>query len=250
MIGSYIRTNDASHLWQVHEWETAFFGVKTARIAVTRLDGALLRCILAECRACGVHVVHYLADADDDESVRAAEQAGFHLVDVRLTFEWRASPLPRALSGCTIREYCEDDLPALQEIARTSYRQTRFYYDYHYPRERCDALYVAWITRSCQGGAARVIVAECDGVAAGFVTCEIGTGAAEGIVGLVGVSALARGQGIGSIMITEAQRWFSEQGAQRVTVVTQARNISAQRLYQRCGFVTSAVGFWYHKWLE
>lgn len=242
--------NDAAQLWHIHEWESAFFGVRTARIARIRLDGALLGRTLDECRTHGIHVVHYLADADDDESIRAAEQAGFHLVDVRMTFEWRASPLPAIPSGCTIRDYHEDDLPALQDIARMSDRQTRFYSDYRYPRERCDALYSTWIAKSCQGGAARVIVAGEIGAAAGFVTCELDQTATEGSIGLVGVHSRMRGQGIAKRMIAEAQRWFVANGVGRVRVVTQVRNIAAQRLYQQSGFLTSAIGFWYHKWLE
>jgi hypothetical protein len=39
-------------------------------------------------------------------------------------------------------------------------------------------------------------------------------------------------------------------GASVLTVATQARNIAAQRLYQRAGFLTSSVRVWYHRWFE
>jgi ribosomal protein S18 acetylase RimI-like enzyme len=39
-------------------------------------------------------------------------------------------------------------------------------------------------------------------------------------------------------------------GVQRVSVVTQGRNVAAQKLYQSCGFTTCSVQLWYHWWLE
>jgi hypothetical protein len=33
-----------------------------------------------------------------------------------------------------------------------------------------------------------------------------------------------------------------------VNVVTQGRNSKAQRLYERCGFLTRSVQLWYHRW--
>jgi ribosomal protein S18 acetylase RimI-like enzyme len=35
-----------------------------------------------------------------------------------------------------------------------------------------------------------------------------------------------------------------------VSVVTQGRNVAAQRLYQRAGFVTASTQLWYHRWLD
>lgn len=246
-------SSTGSELWQIHEWESAFFGVLTARITVPRINVADLNRVLTECHVRGIRVIHYLADASDDDSVRAAEQAGFHLVDVRMTFEWNVTmvtTVPAATqTELVVRTYRIGDLPRLEMIARTSFKQTRYYYDRNYPRERCNDLYAAWIAKSCQGDAARVIVAEQNGVIVGFVTCQLSSDNTEGAIGLVGISAEARGMGIGRTIVTEAQRWFATQRTRRVRVVTQARNITALVLYQRCGFVTSDVGFWYHKWI-
>jgi ribosomal protein S18 acetylase RimI-like enzyme len=49
--------------------------------------------------------------------------------------------------------------------------------------------------------------------------------------------------------LTEAAlAWFCAQGLQRAQVVTQGRNIAAQRLYQKCGFRTGEIALWYHRW--
>jgi len=42
--------------------------------------------------------------------------------------------------------------------------------------------------------------------------------------------------------------WFADQNASNITVVTQGRNVAAQRLYQRLGFVTRSLELTYHKW--
>jgi hypothetical protein len=49
-------------------------------------------------------------------------------------------------------------------------------------------------------------------------------------------------------MVLAALDWFEMQGAKETTVVTQGRNVAAQRLYQQCGFITKTVQFWFHKW--
>ena len=49
-------------------------------------------------------------------------------------------------------------------------------------------------------------------------------------------------------LIAAALDWCEAEGAEEVAVVTQGRNVAAQRLYQRCGFVTQRLELWYHKW--
>lgn len=244
--------SEKAAIWEPLPWDTAFFGVKTARIVTPRIQQEALEQALAECRAWGAAVVHYLADGDHDLSVCFAEQASFHLVDVRVTLEWRPRsvepPLPP--DDLALRDYRDGDLPALQAIARNSYHHSRYYYDQHYARERCDALYAEWIARSCHGSAERVIVAERHGTAIGYLTCHFTPDERRGQLGLLGIEHATRGRGIGQLLMQMAQHWFCEHGARHVAVVTQGRNMDAQRLFQRCGFVTSQMQFWYHKWYE
>ena len=93
-----------------------------------------------------------------------------------------------------------------------------------------------------------VLVAELDRMPAGYVTCHLERETLRGSIGLVGVSRWAQGRGVGQTLVRRAVDWFTTQGVQHVTVVTQGRNCAAQRLYQRCGFVTGSIHLWYHKW--
>jgi ribosomal protein S18 acetylase RimI-like enzyme len=48
-------------------------------------------------------------------------------------------------------------------------------------------------------------------------------------------------------MTLHALEWFRERGAARATVGTQLANIAAARLYQSCGFRTTAVSLTFRK---
>jgi GNAT superfamily N-acetyltransferase len=109
-------------------------------------------------------------------------------------------------------------------------------------------LYDIWIQRSCEGWADIVHVADLEGEPVGFISCHLDAALARGRIGLVGVSSLVQGRGIGSELVRSAMRWFAEQGAKHVEVATQGRNRAAQRLYEREGFRLQQLRLWYHKW--
>jgi ribosomal protein S18 acetylase RimI-like enzyme len=137
----------------------------------------------------------------------------------------------------------------LREIAGVSHTDSRFYHDSGFPRQRCDELYRTWIEKSCNGYADIVLVAEVEDTAVGYISCHLLDGGG-GQIGLVGVDAQMQGHGLGRALICSALTWFAGQGATRVTVVTQGRNLAAQRLYARSGFVPKSVQLWYHRWFS
>lgn len=246
---------DLSAPCELLDWDTDFWDFPIARAREYWLTPERAAVTDEWCLQRGVRCLYFLARADDGATTRAAEDHHFRLVDVRLTFACvpgralERAEFPRR-SNLLVREHRASDLDALARIARVSYRDTRFYADPSFPRERCDDLYETWIRRSCDGYAETVLVAECAGEPAGYVTGHLSDQGPEvtGQIGLVGVSARARGQGIGLALIEAALQWFVARGAARVSTVTQGRNLVAQRLYQRSGFQTSDLQLWYHKW--
>lgn len=111
-------------------------------------------------------------------------------------------------------------------------------------------MYEIWVEKSLSGYARAVLVTGEPGHPEGFVTCNTSMPEAIGKIGLVGVSRTDRGRGVGKALILESLHWFARQGMESVEVVTQGRNIPGQRLYQKCGFITKEVRFWYHRWFE
>jgi len=234
------------------EWDSNFFGYRIARASRSRLKQEDIEAIRDWGRIHQIECVYVLADADDAETVRLAESSRFQLVDVRLTFEKRIM-LPecgmREDAPLLLRQSRESDLSALREIARTSHHDTRFYYDAHFPSARCDDLYATWIEKSCRGYADMVFVAEDDGRPRGYISCHLRE-QQTGQIGLIAVATAATGKGIGTALVRHAAQWFGEQGMMRVSVVTQGRNVNAQRLYQKCGFLTRSIELYYHYWIN
>jgi dTDP-4-amino-4,6-dideoxy-D-galactose acyltransferase len=252
------------------EWDSAFFGRRIARARLERLTPGTAAALDESAAAQAVDCLYLLTASDDPQTARLAEDHGYRFTDIRLTFEAQLKATPPAPLHA-LRPARANDLPDLRVIAAGSYGLSRFYYDACFPRERCDALYATWIERSVGGWADSVLVAELpdsqglpstdrpynpgNGLIGGFISCHLrdtpdtgDTGTKRGEIGLVGVAEAARGQNVGGSLVSGALAWFAEHGAASVSVVTQGRNVAAQRLYQRGGFLTRSVQLWYHKW--
>jgi ribosomal protein S18 acetylase RimI-like enzyme len=217
------------------QWDSEFWGVRIARVPDADVD--------AWARANDIACAYLLVSSDDAAAAQRAEGNGFRLTDVRVELD---APTTRAAQP--VRPHRDDEVPRLRSIARRNHGDTRFYADRRFPRERADELYDTWIRRSCEGWADAVLVGEADDVAAGYVSVHERNQA--GSIGLIGVDEAARGRGIGESLVRGALDWCAERGLARCTVVTQGRNVAAQRLFQRCGFRTLSVSLWFHKWWD
>ena len=232
---------------QALDWDSAFFGFRIARLLQRRLTTPILSDVLEWCSCERIRCLYFLASGDSQETTELAETNGFRMADVRVTLarELRADTEPAEL----VRPFREADLPSLRTIAATSHRDSRFYYDPGFPNQRCDELYETWIDRSCHGYANTVLVAEYGHEPAGYVSCHLHPDGV-GSIGLLAVADRSRGAGLGGQLVAGALGFFEGAGCKRVIVATQGRNCPAQRLYQNCGFRSSSVELWYHRWFD
>jgi len=230
-------------------WDTDFFGYRIGKSTVNELDQVRMDAIVAWCLENAIDCLYFLANPDHPQTAQLLTANRFALVDIRLTLEKHdLATWQPFMPTMTIRPYHESDMPQLKAIARHSYRASRFYFDTHFSEVICDAFYETWIEKSCHGYADEVLVCEIANQPVGFVTCS--AKATNGNIGLVGVDASIRGKGIGYQLLMASMNWFHDRACVTVDVVTQGRNISAQRLYQRCGFMTKSVELWYHFWTQ
>jgi ribosomal protein S18 acetylase RimI-like enzyme len=223
--------------------------MRIARQWSNHLTPAIVAESLEWCATNRIDCLYFLGAADDPQTQVLANVHGFQLVDIRITLERRIKPDEEFGASDSVRTVRDLDLGALKTIARTAHVDSRFFFDSHFPEERCEALYEAWIERSCSGWADAVFVAQADGSPAGYCTCHLGENGC-GSIGLVGMAARDRGRGLGREMLNSALGYFRAHAALRVQVVTQGRNRGAQRFYQRSGFLTESVLLFYHNWLS
>jgi ribosomal protein S18 acetylase RimI-like enzyme len=238
-----IATIQREHL----DWDSRFFGLRIGRVLAPRLDTACAADTRRWFDAERLDCAYLLMGSDDPASVRAADEHGFRFIDIRLTLDCPLAPDDAPALPAGVRPAKEDDVPALQAIARRSHRESRFHSDPRFEHARCDELYAAWIANSYRGRAKVVLVAEDEGRPVGYLAVTQ-PGPEEGQIDLLAVADTARGRGHGARLVAASLHWCAEHALRRVRVVTQGRNVEAQRLYQAAGFRTRSVELWYHRW--
>ncbi len=219
-------------------------------MGVPRFDDASAAAVAAWSLRHEIACAYLLVSLGDQAAIAAAAAAGFRFVDVRVTLDRAsgtlAAPAP-SRDGVVLRPSRADDVGALREIARISHRDSRFYFDLGFPREKCDELYATWVERSHAGFADALFVAEVDSQPAGYFSCHLDD-AATGRIGLVAVEPRSQGQRLGPRLVNCGLRWFAAQKVRRIIVATQARNVPALRLYEGADFKVVKVEVWFHKW--
>lgn len=231
------------------KWDSDWFGVRVGRVEGGRLTPEIAAEIETWRRRERIDVLYFLADAAEDATVALAEQDGFHLVDFRVVLERQLDDAADDSPPPSIRPMRGDDLPALRAMARASHRDSRFYRDERFPAERVDAMFERWLENGFAKFPGHAWTALNDNRPAGYIVCEP-VNAELGQIGLIAVEPASRGKGLGAGLIAASLNGFRAQGIRRVQVATQGANLAAQRLYHRCGFLTCAVGFWYHRWFD
>lgn len=228
-------------------WDSEFFSLRIGRVHNRRPTSADMKSVVEWMDRESVDCAYLLLDSDATDSVHDVEAAGAHLMDVRVTLRrYLDEPIPQR--DRDISQANSSDVAALRAIAAGSHRNTRFYADPRFPAAKCDSLYETWIERSClEGFAEAVLVARQNGQPTGYVTCDADA-QGHGWIGLIAVAESWRGRGLGAALVSEALRWFHKTGLEEVRVITQAANASAMRMYERTGFVTHEVEYWYHLW--
>ena len=228
------------------EWDSRHFQLSIGRVTSSGLSSSSTRPIEEWRHANNVDCLYLLAPVDGLASVRLAEDLGFRLIDLRVTLARHLDGAPSGLPD-GIRRFRDGDLPVLKTMAGSLHQDSRFCTDPHFPAAHSRRLFEVWIEQTCTDPTHVVLVAERDGRPVGYVAIERRT-PQTGRIQLIGVEPTLHRRGIGGDLVAAACHHLAAAHASHVDVVTQGRNLAAQRLYQKHGFVTCAQELWYHWW--
>lgn len=235
------------------DWDSQFFNLNIARANTQSLDANLLNQIESWCIEQSIDCLYFQTNADDNKTIRIAENHGFNLVEVRMTYErtlkgWENQTHPHIPPEIHVRPARPEDVPVLQSFSENAFIHTRYYADEHFPREKCHQLYKLWVKRNCEGYAQLALVAESDGQLQGYLTGFKSSTEPTGQFDLTGVRKGVRRGGIGHALLRTGLDWYARQGIEYVWAITQGANIATQVLVQRNGFIARSCQLYYHKW--
>jgi GNAT superfamily N-acetyltransferase len=245
--------NNPAEPCQFLEWDTNFFGFRIARTNTDRLNPEFLVSVLDWCQLNTIECLYFLTDSDDNQTIRLVEDNGYRLVEIRNTFEywlkdWDPETRLKASDKVNIRPVRDKDIPVLQSIARYSYKDSRYFFDPKFTKEKCQEYYATWIKNSCAGRAEMVLVAEINDQIVGYITGNREKKHPEGRLELTAVLPEYRRHGVGQELFRSALDWYARSGVEHISVATQGRNIKTQRMIQRHGFLSHSMQLFYHKW--
>ena len=143
-----------------------------------------------------------------------------------------------------IREYRDADAPAVRRCIVELQDHERRIDGRLRPGEAMCVQYLDDMLRKCNELAGAILVAECDGEVAGFVTILARVPFEElddppgdrAIVSDLAVLARFRRRGLGAALLREADRYAREAGATEIRIGVMSENRGAAQLYRQEGF--------------
>jgi len=240
---------------QFLQWDSDFFGHRIARINTTTADMQLLQQIDDWCEAEQIDCVYFQAEAEDIQTLQIAPRMGYEFQGLQLEV---SRPLQTLASDADvkinpdviIRKSIPDDVESICAISRRAYSWTRFYNDAKFDNDRADDLYDTWMRKSVlENYVPHVQVAELNGEVVGYTSLKYDkTDQNTGMVDLIAVNPAMQGQRIGQTLILACVELLKQEGKTQFSLSTQGRNMSLVRFYERLGFKSTHLRFWYHKW--
>jgi dTDP-4-amino-4,6-dideoxy-D-galactose acyltransferase len=228
------------------QWDSEHFGLPVARVCDPSGPEQMHAAVEVADRT-GVRCLTALVKADRVETITAAEDLSFRCYDIRTAFDRKIDKAPKVLADLDLRLIAEADLPHLEPIARERFSTTRFVADPHFPRDLAGSLYVEWLRRGYRDESRFVIAPN---RLDGFVACHLESKRGVGVIELIAVASSSEGSGLGGRLIEGAEALFVNEGLERAHVVTQGRNLLAQKLYQSYGYRTEDISLWFHRWAD
>jgi hypothetical protein len=169
----------------VLEMDTEIFGFPVGEwrppTETERMAGAWSS-LLPQIEELQLRLVSCRVPASDARRLAAAQQVGFRVVDCLVTLGLRnAQRVPHDPAPLPLREARDEDVAELETIAGQAFQTGRYHLDPLFPRALANQRYVTWVRNALTGRMpGSVLVAEHEGMIAGFIVQKIEGDQCEG----------------------------------------------------------------------
>ena len=249
------------------EWDSKFFGFKTARLDLIappidvfnkeneELGRSFIESALFELQKNGFEFLSAQIDVSDTAAMQCLELNGFLLADTIVGYELSLAKLTAqenrsSASLCqqhNIRPATSSDEQALRAIAADCFGKreanvNRFNSELKFSQDQVREMYELWIANSIKGTLAdSVLLYEEGGTPIGFITIrlpsasELSAGINCAAIPLNAVSRAHQGKGVYRQLVFAALNWLKVQNCDAVQIKTQLPNRAVHSCWQSLG---------------
>jgi len=228
------------------KWDSDYFGVSCARVNLTGTINKLEKeDIIKLCNAYDFVTISNLDNNKLNNHWIGIETNAF-LVDMNIQFikELTCRKEYKKSNGYIVNNFPGNE--QLLDIAKRSFKYSRFFNDPKLPVEKASLIYNIWTEGAFEKEDKFFVINEKDGVISGFILFRIDGDC--GIIELISVDEKYQKQNIGKTLIESMECFLFERQIYKIKVGTQADNISAMKFYIRVGFRIVSCNSIYHLW--
>lgn len=229
------------------EWDSEFFNFNVGRLQGLITKEQDIRNIEFLIEKKNITLSYYSTPNELPPYVYKSKIFEIVLVDKKTTFKKNINSNLRIHESITSIANNTSFMDKLIDLSIQSGIYSRFNIDKKIGKEKFQQLYTLWMVNSINLKIAKdvLVYTEMKDLA-GFVT--LGEKNNQADIGIISVDSTFRKKGIGKILMTSAEKKFSNLGYDSIQVVTQGDNIPACKLYESCGYQVDSLEFFYHIW--
>jgi hypothetical protein len=228
-------------------WDSDFFGIEIGRVTLDGLTGDDLLALDDEARSRGIQCVYGRLDPEPPQPTYLVQTYGWRFVEANIMITVHPDRRADNVSPpeITARLGNDDDLPVLFEAVPILANWSRYAVDPHFGPDAARRMHEAWLRRAATADDDQwqLVVAEDETGIVGFGTQTLSP---EPLVDFIGTTR--RGSGAPYACIEYSREW-----ARPHTLVggpIAARNVTAMRFVEHCGYRFHRVSYSYHRWLD
>ncbi len=229
------------YIWKRDTFDSQVLGFSVARITGDGLKHEwnkienLIPLLIDDLKANNVRYAIWRIPADDFLLIQSLEKNGFLLIDGLMTLE-ASFGTNNFQQNEHVAVATPDDSMQLIALSKDIFQGvSRYYHDPLISKNTADMVFGTWMENSIKGEVADLILTwKVGNEVLGLVTLQ-----RKGQIPLLGVSAKARGKGVGKALLSAAMQTFIDWGLTKAVIETQISNIPALYLYQSTGFKIS-----------